>query len=334
MMRYQQAIEQIRAGRVKQYMLFFGEDEYLKAAGIKEALAALPVETPELNISVFEERPDGRDVARAMETLPFMSGARVVLLKNTDLLSSACAAEYTEPLAAVEMPGSNYLLMSAKGKPDKRKKLYKKIEKLGMAVDCAPLSEQQLAAFVAGEAAKRNLMIADKNARLLGELTGGDLQKVISEMDKLCAVSRGSITEQDIETYVSKSLEYSVFKIHDHFCARNERAAKKLIEQLLEEEPNPVGLLSLIAGNFRQMLVARACKDAGYPEQKTVAHIMQETGAKEWPARRAWNHCKSFTAAGLRQSIRRLGQMDFEAKQGGVVLQTDLFALLAGVYRR
>ncbi|MDL2236660.1 DNA polymerase III subunit delta [Christensenellaceae bacterium OttesenSCG-928-K19] len=333
-MQYQQAIAQLKDGQAKQYILFYGEDEFLKAAGVRQAVDLLDVQTPELNVSYFEERPDAGDVARAMETLPFMSDKRVIVIRNTDILSSACAAEYTGSLDAAVMPPGNYLVIGIKGKLDKRKKFYKKIEQQGMVVDCAPLNEKQLADFVTGEVSQRNLMITEKNARLLGELCGGDLQVVINEVEKLAAVSKGNITQQDIEKYVSKSLEYNVFKIHDNFCSRNEAAAKVLIDRLLEEEPNPVSLISLLAGNFKQMLVARACKDAGFSERKTIMHIMEETGAKEWSAKRAIGNCKSFSAQKLRHSIYRLGQIDFDAKQGGVVLQTDLFALLVGIYNR
>ena len=196
------------------------------------------------------------------------------------------------------------------------------------------LKEKELSEFAVREAERNGLILSSPNARYLGALCDGDLQTLVGEMGKLTSVCRGNISKDDLETYVAKSLQYNAFRLHDLFCARNESAARILLEKMMEQEPNPVGVISLIAGNFKQMLVARACRDAGFSESKTVSHIMQETNAKDWTARRALQHCKTFSAAALQRGIKILGQMDFDAKQGIITLRTDFFAELVRVYNR
>jgi len=326
------AIKQFRSGKYKKYVLFYGEDEYLKGTGVKELLKAVDVQTPELNFSVFEERPDAMAVVRALETLPFMSERRVVMIKSTDILTSACSADFSEPLTEAGIPESNILIINLRGKPDRRKALVKLIAKEGMMVECAPLKDRDVISFIIGHAMENNLIISQSNAQLLSEYCGGDLDGITGEISKLSSVCRGNITKADIEKYVSRSVQYSVFKIHDLLCAKDAEGAKRVLDRVLDDDPYPIGIISLIAGNFRQMLVARACKDAGFDDRRIIGCIEEETGAKEWAARRAIANCRPFSAQRLREGIKKLGRLDFNAKHGEVVLQTDLFPILVDIY--
>ncbi len=332
-MKFGDALKQFAEKKLKPYIVFYGEEEYLKYNGLQAALDALDIGTPELNLSLFEERPDGRAVAVAMETLPFMSENKAVLIKNTDILSSASSAEYTEPLGKVHMPASNYLIIVAKGKVDKRKAFYKKLAKEGMMVECDPLGEYELIAFAVNAAFKDGLILSKDNAQVLCEYCGGDLSTVVNELQKLSSICEGNITPKEIEKYVSKSVQFNVFKIHDLLCAGKLPEAMALIDRMLLDDPNPIGFIGLIAGNFKQMLVARACREAGFAPNKTIAHIMDETGVKEWAAKRALSNCRSYGLPALRAGVKKLGRMDYMAKQGEVVLKTDLFPLLVDIYK-
>ncbi len=333
-MRFGDAMKLFAEKKVGQYVLFCGEEEYLKTSGLQALLAALCISTPELNISYFEERPDMGAVAAAMETLPFMSDRRAVIIKNTDILSTACAAALTEGINGVKMPESCCLVICARGKADKRKALYKKIAKEGIVVDCEPFSEVELSAYAVNLAFQSGLILSRDNAQRMAEYCGGDLSTLINELQKLASVCVGNISKEDIARYVSRSPQYNIFKIHDMLCAGRLAEAKTLIDRTLADDPNPMGLISMIAGNFKQMLVARACMDAKFPPAKVLSHIMEETGAKEWAAKRAMQNGKAYTAERLRKGIHLLGRMDFMAKQGEVVLKTDLFPLLAEAYAR
>ncbi len=333
-MKFGDALKVFAEKKIKQYVLFCGEEEYLKTSGLQALLGALDISTPELNISYFEERPDMGAVAAAMETLPFMSERRAIVIKNTDILSTACAAAFTEAINGVKMPDGCILIICARGKADKRKALYKKIAGEGIVVDCEPFSEAELSAYAVNAAFQSGLILSRDNAQKMAEYCGGDLSTLINELNKLASVCVGNISKEDIAKYVSRSAQYNVFKIHDLLCAGRLADAKVLIDRTLADDPSPMGLISMISGNFKQMLVARACMDAKFAPAKVMSHVMEETGAKEWAAKRAVQNGKSYTAARLRKGIYLLGRMDFMAKQGEVVLKTDLFPLLAEVYAR
>jgi DNA polymerase-3 subunit delta len=331
-MRPQEAIQAIKKGQAKPFILLTGEDDDRKKTTLQKMIDALGIELPEINLSIFEERPDPQAVLRAMETLPFSGGKRLTVLKNTDILGAQASGDWSAPFCHANMPQGNYFVVSAQGNADKRKAFVKFVTKTGMVVDCNPLKEAEMVEYVIRFAKQCNLLISRKNAQTLVELADGKLSFVRNELEKLTCVSRGEITASDLEKYTVKSMEYNIFKIHDFMVAGYPQHARKLIDRMLEEDKTPIGFLSLIAGNFRQMLVARACRDAKFPDSKTIRHIMEATGAREFAARRAIEQCKRFTANQIRRAIEKLAQMDFDAKQGVIVLQTDLYALLVDIY--
>lgn len=331
-MKASEAVKQIKNGQIKNYILLAGEDEAVKQQAFSTIMKHLNVEMPELNLSVFEQRPDPKEVIRSIETLPFMGERRVVVLKNTDVLSAAAGGDLTAPYEHANMPASNVFVIVQQGKADKRKAFVKFVMKNGMFVECAAMKDSELVSYIVKLAKQKNLLISAKNAQTISTLADGDLSVIQNELAKLACVCRGDITAQDIEKYTIKSMQYNVYKIHDMMVAGHAKEAYALIEKMLSEDANPIGFLTLLSNNFRQMLVARACRDAKFSDSKTVSHIMEATGTWEFAAKRALSQCKSFPAPRLRRAINKLAQMDFDAKQGVVILKTDLYALLVDIY--
>ncbi|MEA4852677.1 MAG: DNA polymerase III subunit delta [Christensenella sp.] len=332
-MKPQEAVKQIKNGQGKGYIILAGEDDYRKKYTLKQIIAALQVEMPEMNLSEFEERPDTQSVLRAMETMPFLAAHRITILKNTDILGTQASGDLSAPFCKSNMPDCNYFIVVAQGNADKRKAYVKFVMQQGMFVECGPMQERELLAFVIQYAKHCNLLISAKNAQTLIDLSSGDINAIQNELDKLSVICRGEISAADIEAYAIKSMQYNVYKIHDFMVAGRPGQAYGIIQKMLEEDPNPIGFITLLSNNFRQMLVARACRDAHFPDSKTISHIMEATGAREFAARRALDHCKAFTASSIRRAILMFAKMDYSAKQGIIIMQTDLYALLVDIYR-
>lgn len=327
-----EALKQLKNGQAKNYIVLSGEDAYMKQHVYKAIEAALHIDMPELNLSVFEERPDAKAVLCAMETLPFMSERRLVVLKSTDILSTQASGDLSAPYMESRMPASNFFLIWAQGNVDKRKAFVKFAAKQGMFIECNTMQDQDICNFVKNRAKKNGLLISSKNAQSINEIAGGDLSTIANEIDKLSCVCQGEISTADIEKYAIKSMQYNVYKIHDLMVGGKMQQAASLIAKMLEEDSNPIGFVTLLSNNFRQMLVARACRDAKFADHKTISHIIESTGAREFAARRALENCKPFTAQKIRTAVKKFAQMDFDAKQGIVVLKTDLFPLLVDIY--
>jgi DNA polymerase III delta subunit len=111
-----------------------------------------------------------------------------------------------------------------------------------------------------------------------------------------------------------------------------EQPAQGLLNEILDEDPNPIGLITILSTNFELMLIARACMDAGYREDMIKKNILDNAKVAEFRARKAIEQCRYMDAPSTRKAIQKLSALDFDAKQGNVVLKNDLYAVLSGIY--
>ncbi|MEA5002059.1 MAG: DNA polymerase III subunit delta, partial [Christensenella sp.] len=245
-----EALKQLKNGQEKSFIVLSGEDYYMKQYVFTAILDALHIDMPELNLSVFEERPDTKAVLCAMETLPFMSKKRITVLKNTDILSTQAAGDLSACYMESRMPASNFFLIWAQGNVDKRKAFVKFVGKQGMLIECNAMQDQEICTFIKNRAKKSGLLISTKNAQIVSEIAGGDLSTIANEVDKLSSICQGEISTSDIEKYAIKSMQYNVYKIHDLMVGGRPQQAAALIAKMLEEDGNPIGFITLLSNNF------------------------------------------------------------------------------------
>lgn len=328
------AVDKVRKGvPLPATVVLTGDEQYIRDTGIRELTRAANVTEPEMNVATFEGRPDMNALKEALARFPFLSETKAVVLKETDILSAAAKTELSKPLESALIEGHTLFIISAPGKLDRRKAYVKTLLGSALVVECSPLKGEALTKFIVGEARRRRLHMGAEAARVLAERVQGDLYAAANELDKYAAVCTGQITRADVERYTPPSDELNMFGIYDTLAAGRHEQAYREVMQLLSEDANPIGFLTFLANTFRQMLVGRACRDAGFQDRRTVECICAETGAKEWTARRAYERSGRFSADRLRKNVRLLSDMDFGMKQGMYVPQSDLYGLLQMLFR-
>lgn len=327
------AVKQVKSGSVTPGIIVLcGDEPYIRSFGIQKLIEASDTLLPEMNVSVFDGRPPIEELKIALERCPFMSRTKVVVLRETDLLSSDAPTAQAKHLENLRLDDGTLFIISAPGKLDRRKGYVKQLLSSAIIVNCDPLQGAAMTRFIAGEAKRRRLSIGNVPAEALAERTQGDLNAIVSELDKLASVCTGQITIGDIERYVPESEELNMFRIYDSLAAGKHKQAFREVMHLVSEDANPIGFVTFLANTFRQMLVARACRDARFSDRKTIECVCEETGAKEWAARRAFQHCTRFTASKLRDNVQLLASVDFGAKQGMYELERDLYPILERLF--
>lgn len=328
------AVKKVKEGlALPATIVLTGDEPYMRDMGVQELTRAAGVTEPEMNVAVFEGRPDMQQLREALARFPFLSEKKVVVLRETEILSSAAKTADSQPLEHALIEDHTLFVITAPGKLDRRKSYVKYLMRSALIVECAQLKGEALIKFIESEALRRRLHIGREAARVLAERTQGDMYVLSSELDRYEAVCTGQITRADVERYTPLSDELNMFGIWDLLAGGRYDAAYRDLQRLLQEDATPIGFITFLANTFRQMLVARACRDAGFQERRTVECICAETGAKEWTARRAYERSRQFTAEKLRANVRLLSEIDFGAKQGAYVLETDLYGLLQILFR-
>ncbi len=298
----------------KKAYIFFGEEGYLRQLAVKELIHGMGLSMPELNHTVFGEKAQALDIINACETLPFMDGKRLVHVKNYEPLTGR-GADAAKPLEDYiqKIPESTVLLFDTEGKADKRRRLYKAIEKEGCVREFMGLSRSNLRRTVCEEAKKRGLILTIDTAEMLITQSGQDLFTLTGELDKFAGFKQdGKITLEDIRKYAGRSFEYDVFRLHSLFMEGRAAEALILFNRVEEAEKSPFGVIGLLASKFRLILKARAMTDAGYK----FADILKLIGANPYAAKEAVKEAKRFTQDELRSAIKELSTLDYRLKSG------------------
>src|SRR5690606_11054738 len=121
------------------------------------------------------------DIVSNAKRYPMMAERQVVIVKEAQDLSRTI-----ENLAsyAVNPQPTTVLVINYKYKKiDKRKGLYKAINKMGVIYESKKLYENQVADWIRRVLAPKNYTVSPKAAQMLVEFIGTDLSKINNELD-------------------------------------------------------------------------------------------------------------------------------------------------------
>ena len=128
-----------------------------------------------------------------------------------------------------------------------------------------------------------------------------------SEISKIAAYSGAeTITRSDIDAVTEPVLDAVVFQMTGYLARRDYGGALLKLHQLLKMQEEPLKILGALSTHFRQISAARTVMDAG----KGISELMHICGMKEYPAKKAMEATRSFSAA-------------FCARAAELVMETD-----------
>lgn len=203
------------------------------------------------------------DIVDNAKRFPMMAEKQVVIVKEAQDLSRTI-----ENLTSyVENPQpSTVLVMCYKYKTiDKRKKLYKAIQKAGLIYESKKLYENQIAEWIRRVLAGRKYEIDTKAAAMLIEFLGTDLSKISNELDKLMVVLPvgSKITGKAIEENIGISKDYNNFELRKAVGERNVLKVNQIINYFAQnQKANPLIMtISLLNSFFTQLLIYHSLND-------------------------------------------------------------------------
>lgn len=187
---------------------------------------------------------------------PMMANYQVLIVKEAQDLD-----KIEDFLPYVENPLESTLLVLCYkyGKFDRRKALYKAIEKRGVALEAARLYDNKIPEWIDDYLRKKNYSINPKASALLAEFVGNDLSKVVNELEKLFInIPAGTeITEDYIEKNIGISKDYNVFELQKALGKKEVVKANRIIQYFAANpRENPlVKVLPILFSYFSKILL-------------------------------------------------------------------------------
>ncbi len=328
-MTYQSFLETLKKKTDIRLFLICGENDHFKRESLKAILAHYHVGLQDLDVDRFDSRAKESDIVLACQTPPFISEKRLVVVEDfPPMISAKTGGE--EVLDYLAHPsGLAVLIFTFDQKPDKRKKLYKTIADAGMVAEFGEPELSDITAWVTYAFANLGKTIGRPAVSALIERSGQDMVNLSGEIEKIASyVEADEVKAGDVVKIASQSLEYNVFQIHDFLMKKDTKSALTLLNDIIDTEKSPFGILGLIANKFRMMYKARTMLDAKYPQEK----VIQMMGGHPYAAKMAMQDAKNFSAHALMDGINALAKMDYLFKTGQQDAELSFAKTLIEIY--
>jgi len=186
---------------------------------------------------------------------PMMANYQVLIIKEAQDLD-----KIEDFLPYMENPQTSTILVLCYkyGKLDKRKSLYKAIEKIGVAYESARLYDNKIPDWIMEYLRQRKYSITPKAAAMLTEFLGADLGKIANEIQKLLIniPAASEINEEYVEKNIGISKDYNVFELQKALTRRDVLKANQIILYFaanLRENPL-VKVIPMLYAHFSKIL--------------------------------------------------------------------------------
>ena len=307
-------VSDIQSGNIKPIYFLMGEEPYYIdkiSEFIEENI--LSEEEKGFNQMVLYGRDITiEDIVDNAKRFPMMAERQVVVIKEAQDLSRTI--ENLVPYVDNLQPSTVLVLCYKYKTIDKRKKLYKAIQKVGLIYESKKLYENQIADWIRRVLQGKNYKIEAKATLMLVEFLGTDLSKISNELDKLMVVLpvNTTITPKDIEENIGISKDYNNFELRKAVGEKNVLAVNRIINHFAQnQKANPMVMtISLLNSFFTQLLIFHSLKD------KSNSSVARALGINPY-------FVKDYTIAGKNYPMRKVSQVigllrDADVKSKGV----------------
>lgn len=229
-----QLVSDARRGVFKPVYLLMGDEPYYLDL-ICDAVIENCVEESfkDFNEYIFYG-PDSyaEKVISAARQFPMMSERTLVVLKEAQLMEDL---EDLSLYCAAPLDSTVLVILLHKGKVDKRKQLYKSVQKCGVVVDSPAVRQDSVPAWIGTYFSDRGLKIDAEAAVLMAENVGTVLSAIVVETEKLLKnLPEGTkrITVGDVEKNIGISRQYSIFELTKALSGRDAAKAVRIAARL------------------------------------------------------------------------------------------------------
>jgi DNA polymerase-3 subunit delta len=284
--------------KYKPIYVIAGKEDSLVNDRCREMLDEL-VEPSQRATGLFKADPKevtAADILDELRTAPFLTDKRVVVIKGADDFISQ-NRELLEKY--FDNPCPTGILILTVNTWQSNTRLAKKLPTVGKLVTVTQPKAWQLPGrlvkYTSDAYSKR---LSKDAAELLVELTGDDLVRLYSEIDKLAlfADSEKSITVEHVEKLIGHNRLYNAFAVIDKCLAGDTGAAvERLRSMFASDRSTEYTVVGAFAFHFRRMFNAKVLLNDG---------VRPDVIAKKL---RIWGNVNGFFAQLRKMSLKQIG---------------------------
>jgi len=290
----------------------YGAEAYLRRR-VREAIQELAIGDSDPGLCVSEFRGPETDMADVFDQLdtPLLFAPRaLVVVDDADPLVSAHRPAL-EAYAGAARTGCVLLLMVKTWPANTR--LAQVVKRQGYAVNCAPLREREVLNWCVHYTKQTHRKtLANADARLLVELSGTEMGRLASEIDKLAAYvgQAPRITQDDVDTLVGRQRIRSTWELMDAAADGEAARALSILERLLSSGESPVMIVAAVGWQLRRMVQALDLLTQGQP----APQVCRELRIPSFAADRFVGQLRRLGTQRIRRTYRAVLDVDLGLK--------------------
>lgn len=339
-MNHMEMFKQISTGNLGSLYLLYGPEEYTKEEALNQMIEKLDLGAyADLNYQIIDGSESTADeIIAASETLPFLSERRLVAVKNYAGLSGKKAGnEDIMKKYLQRVPESTCLVFYQRGTVDKKRMVYKAIQKHGETVEFARLNQKDLVKWTSRRFRSHSKQISNADLEFFLLQVGNDLEDIKNEVDKLVSYSgtNDHITREAIDKLITPSLEFTVFQFIDAVSERQKGKALHQMEVLLEQGQSILGIISLIGRQLKIMMLSKAYEERGYSLNQTKDMLSGKPHSLHpYSVQKGRQQSRNFTIEQLRYYFDQCVELDYRIKNGKIKDRIGLEVLVIKICRK
>ena len=228
-------------------------------------------------------------------------------IKNTDTRKSPLELYIEKPV-----PTTILVICYKYKKLDKRRAIYKLLDKNGAIFESAKLYDNQVPAWITGFLKKQGYTLTPIAAQLLNDYLGVDLSRIVNELSKLVInIPPGTqITEVHIEQNIGISKDYNTFELQKALGKRDILKANRIaIHFGLNPKENPIlKTIPILFGYFSKLIQYHYLKD------KSRDSLIRSLSISPSFVGEYMDAAQNYTPAKLRKVVGLLREYDGKSK--------------------
>ena len=279
-------LDDIKTKQFKKVYLLYGNETYLIREIGTRLVNALTGDDTMNTLTIADRAVIVSEVRDFTDTMPFFAERRVVVLEDSRLFSSSdpLFSDWIESLpdTAVVVFIEYPVASKDKGDPmsmgspvDKRSRLFKTVQKTGLAVELNRLEGDSRQEWLLREVGRRKVRITKNAFQLLNEVLPDAMESALHELDKLAdyAGENGAIDEASVEAVITPKLTYQVYKLVEAAISKDRKTAFRLYYDMVALDTEPMMILNCISRELMRLYTAASMKQRRASNQEIASAL-------------------------------------------------------------